>query len=189
MGGQVGDTGELNCNGEHLARSRTRRRAGTRGASSRGRRAAAGRRGSVACELIAPRRRAIERHHTVTHLLHWALHEVVSRDAAQKGSYVGPEKLTFDFNSAALTPEQVREVEKLVNERIVGERERLLDRDALRGGESARRISCSSSATNTATPCAWCRSAASRARSMATPWSFAAARICVARARSGSSGL
>src|SRR6266404_4063940 len=37
----------------------------------------------------APRRHAIQGHHTVTHLLHWALHEVVSRDAAQKGSYVG----------------------------------------------------------------------------------------------------
>jgi alanyl-tRNA synthetase len=54
----------------------------------------------------------------VTHLLHWALHEVVSKDAVQKGSYVGPEKLTFDFSSAALTPQQVRDVEKLVNERI-----------------------------------------------------------------------
>src|SRR5438132_5474652 len=64
------------------------------------------------------RRHAIERHHTVTHLLHWALHEVVSRDAAQKGSYVGPDKLTFDFSSAALTPEQKRDVEKLVNEKI-----------------------------------------------------------------------
>src|SRR5436190_5033427 len=65
------------------------------------------------------RRYVIQRHHTVTHLLHWALHEVVSREAAQKGSYVGPEKLTFDFNSAALTPAQLRDVEKLVNERIV----------------------------------------------------------------------
>ena len=65
-----------------------------------------------------PRRRAIERHHTVTHLLHWALHEIVSRDAAQKGSYVGPDKLTFDFSSAALTPQQKRDVEKLVNEKI-----------------------------------------------------------------------
>jgi alanyl-tRNA synthetase len=61
----------------------------------------------------------IERHHTVTHLLHWALHEIVSRDAAQKGSYVGPEKLTFDFSSAALTKPQLREVEKLVNEKII----------------------------------------------------------------------
>ena len=64
------------------------------------------------------RRRAIEGHHTVTHLLHWALHEIVSHEAAQKGSYVGPDKLTFDFSSAALTPQQKREVEKLVNERI-----------------------------------------------------------------------
>jgi alanyl-tRNA synthetase len=64
------------------------------------------------------RRHAIERHHTVTHILHWALHEIASRDAAQKGSYVGPDKLTFDFSSAALTPQQKRDVEKLVNEKI-----------------------------------------------------------------------
>ncbi len=64
------------------------------------------------------RRSAIERHHSVTHLLHWALHEIVSRDATQKGSYVGPEKLTFDFASAALTKPQVREVERLVNEKV-----------------------------------------------------------------------
>src|SRR5438552_3397161 len=66
----------------------------------------------------APRRHAIQGHHTVTHLLHWALHELVSRDATQKGSYVGPDKLTFDFSSAALTPQQKRDVEKLVNEKI-----------------------------------------------------------------------
>jgi alanyl-tRNA synthetase len=64
------------------------------------------------------RRRAIERHHSVTHILHWALHEVVSCEATQKGSYVGPEKLTFDFSSAALTPEQKRGIEKLVNEKV-----------------------------------------------------------------------
>jgi len=66
-----------------------------------------------------PRRNAIQRHHTVTHLLHWALHEVVSKEASQKGSFVGPDKLTFDFNSAPLTAQQVADVEKLVNERIV----------------------------------------------------------------------
>jgi alanyl-tRNA synthetase len=65
------------------------------------------------------RRAAIQRHHTVTHLLHWALHEVVSKEASQKGSFVGPDKLTFDFNSAALTPQQLADIEKLVNERIV----------------------------------------------------------------------
>jgi alanyl-tRNA synthetase len=67
----------------------------------------------------AARRAAIQRHHSVTHLLHWALHEVVSPDATQKGSFVGPEKLTFDFNHQALTPAQVRDIERLVNERIV----------------------------------------------------------------------
>jgi alanyl-tRNA synthetase len=66
-----------------------------------------------------PRREAIQRHHTVTHLFHWALHEVVSKDAAQKGSFVGPDKLTFDFNSAPLSPQQVADIEKLVNERIL----------------------------------------------------------------------
>jgi len=66
-----------------------------------------------------PRRNAIQRHHTVTHLLHWALHEVASKEASQKGSFVGPDKLTFDFNSAPLTPAQVADIEKLVNERIL----------------------------------------------------------------------
>ncbi|HWY41057.1 MAG TPA: alanine--tRNA ligase [Chthoniobacterales bacterium] len=66
----------------------------------------------------ADRRKLIQGHHTVTHLLHWALHQVVSKDATQKGSYVGPDKLTFDFSSAPLTPQQKRDVEKLVNDKI-----------------------------------------------------------------------
>ncbi|CAN5207962.1 hypothetical protein BH20VER2_BH20VER2_15950 [soil metagenome] len=74
---------------------------------------------AVRVSVDAARRAAIQRHHTVTHLLHWALHEVVSREAAQKGSYVGAEKLTFDFNSGALTAQQTQDVEKLVNERIL----------------------------------------------------------------------
>ena len=65
------------------------------------------------------RRNAIQRHHTVTHLLHWALHEVASKEASQKGSAVGPDKLTFDFNSAPLTPRQVADIEQLVNERVL----------------------------------------------------------------------
>ncbi len=73
---------------------------------------------AVRISVDADRRKLIQGHHTVTHLLHWALHEVVSRDASQKGSYVGPDKLTFDFSSAPLTPQQKRDVEKLVNEKI-----------------------------------------------------------------------
>ncbi|HST29292.1 MAG TPA: alanine--tRNA ligase, partial [Chthoniobacterales bacterium] len=64
------------------------------------------------------RRKLIQGHHTVTHLLHWALHQIVNKDATQKGSYVGPDKLTFDFSSSPLTPQQKRNVEKLVNEKI-----------------------------------------------------------------------
>ncbi len=74
---------------------------------------------AVVLAVDANRRNAIQRHHTVTHLLHWALHEVASKEASQKGSSVGPDKLTFDFNSAPLTPAQVADIEKLVNERIL----------------------------------------------------------------------
>jgi alanyl-tRNA synthetase len=73
----------------------------------------------VRVSVNTARRSAIQRHHTVTHLLHWALHEVASPEATQKGSFVGPEKLTFDFNSPALTHQQVRDIERLVNEKIV----------------------------------------------------------------------
>src|SRR5438105_2493835 len=73
---------------------------------------------AVRISVDVDRRKLIQGHHTVTHLLHCALHQVVSREAAQKGSYVGPDKLTFDFSSAALTPEQKRAAEKLVNEKI-----------------------------------------------------------------------
>ena len=73
---------------------------------------------AVRISVDTDRRHAIQGHHTVTHLLHWALHEMVSRDASQKGSYVGPDKLTFDFSSAPLTTQQERDVEKLVNEKI-----------------------------------------------------------------------
>src|SRR5256886_2993812 len=73
---------------------------------------------AVCVSVDVDRRKLIQGHHTVTHLLHWALHGLVSKDAAQKGSYVGPDKLTFDFSSSALTPQQKRDVEKLVNEKI-----------------------------------------------------------------------
>jgi alanyl-tRNA synthetase len=47
------------------------------------------------------------------------LHEVVSREASQKGSFVGPDKLTFDFNAQPLTPRNIADIERLVNERIL----------------------------------------------------------------------
>jgi alanyl-tRNA synthetase len=64
-------------------------------------------------------RENIQRHHTVTHLFHWALHEVVSRDARQKGSLVAPDRFRFDFNQPEkLSDQQIADIEKLVNERV-----------------------------------------------------------------------
>ena len=70
---------------------------------------------TVTLTIDGPQRRNIEAHHTATHLLHWALHEVVSEDATQQGSMVAPDKLRFDFSSAALNAEQVSAIEDKVN--------------------------------------------------------------------------
>jgi alanyl-tRNA synthetase len=125
MGGQVGDRGLLHVPGHdrtevgQLRVIDTQKRGDVfvhRAALLEGRAPEPGE--AVRVSVDTDRRRTIQGHHTVTHLLHWALHEVVSRDASQKGSYVGPDKLTFDFSSAPLTKQQVRDVEKLVNEKI-----------------------------------------------------------------------
>lgn len=70
---------------------------------------------TVTIALDRARRAPIEAHHTATHLLHWALHEVGSSDATQAGSSVTPDRLRFDFNSKALTTEQITAIETHVN--------------------------------------------------------------------------
>ena len=118
MGGQLGDTGEMSGSGQ-LWRIASTQKSGNVWLHfiEGGETPVVG--SSVSLRVDAARRHAIERHHTVTHLLHWALHEVASKEASQKGSNVTPEKLTFDFNSAALTAQQVIDIERLVNERIL----------------------------------------------------------------------
>jgi alanyl-tRNA synthetase len=125
MGGQVGDRGLLHVPGHdrtevgQLQITDTQKRGDVfvhRAALLEGRAPEPGE--AVRVSVDTDRRHAIQGHHTVTHLLHWALHEVVSRDTSQKGSYVGPDKLTFDFSSVPLTKQQVRDVENLVNEKI-----------------------------------------------------------------------
>jgi alanyl-tRNA synthetase len=125
MGGQAGDRGLLHVPGHdrteigQLRVIDTQKRGDVflhRAALLEGRAPEPGE--AVRVSVDAERRRAIQRHHTVTHLLHWALHKVVSPDASQKGSYVGPDKLTFDFSSAPLAKQQVHDVEKLVNDKI-----------------------------------------------------------------------
>jgi alanyl-tRNA synthetase len=73
-------------------------------------------------EVDAVRRRDIMRNHTATHLLHKALHIVLSDQARQAGSLVAPTHLRFDFNHPeAMTPEQIERVERLVNEAIAAD--------------------------------------------------------------------
>lgn len=73
---------------------------------------------TIALTVDVKRRRKIEAHHTATHLLHWALHEVVSSDATQQGSLVTTDRLRFDFTSGALTAQQIADIEHKVNEKI-----------------------------------------------------------------------
>lgn len=78
----------------------------------------------VTARVDGARRRDIMANHTATHLLHWALREVVSEEAHQKGSLVHPEYLRFDFTlDRAVTEEQLAELEQRVNERIAENRE------------------------------------------------------------------
>ncbi|MEO6053187.1 MAG: alanine--tRNA ligase [Chthoniobacterales bacterium] len=119
MGGQVGDTGGLS-HGAQLWKITDTRKSGQAWLhflADTDDMPLAGM--EVNLLVDSERRSAIERHHTVTHLLHWALHEVVSKEASQKGSYVGADKLTFDFNHTALTPQQIADIENLVNARIL----------------------------------------------------------------------
>jgi alanyl-tRNA synthetase len=118
MGGQAGDSGALTQGGRSWRVADTQKSGSTWIHLLEGDDLPeAGK--AVTLSVDGARRAAISRHHTATHLIHWALHEVVNREATQKGSAVAPDKLTFDFNSGALTPGQVADIERLVNERIL----------------------------------------------------------------------
>ena len=75
---------------------------------------------SVAAQVDKLRRARISRNHTCTHLLHAALRSVLGSHINQAGSYVGPDRLRFDFTHfEAMTPEELVQVEKLANEQIM----------------------------------------------------------------------
>ena len=65
-------------------------------------------------------RSATRRNHSATHLLHWALRQVVGDTVAQKGSLVGPARLRFDYSGIRpLEAEEIEQIENLVNARVL----------------------------------------------------------------------
>ncbi|WP_193212743.1 alanine--tRNA ligase [Luteolibacter marinus] len=114
MGGQAGDTGTLVLSGAEIPVNGVQQIGKARAHVVSGE-ATVKTGDKITLKLDPTRRRPIEANHSATHLLHWALHEVVSKDAAQQGSSVDEFRLRFDFNSAPVTPEQVAEMEEMVN--------------------------------------------------------------------------
>ncbi|MCG3178909.1 MAG: Alanine--tRNA ligase [Phycisphaerae bacterium] len=78
--------------------------------------------GEQARLAVDPRRTDIRRHHTATHLMHWALRHVLGDDVQQAGSLVAPDRLRFDFNhSRPVGRDEQAEIERLVNARVIAD--------------------------------------------------------------------
>ncbi len=120
MGGQVGDTGSALIDGVDYRIVHT-----TKDAAGRFLHKIEGEIGDVKgktafLSVDEERRKSIERHHTATHVLHWALREVLGTHVRQAGSYVDPSRLRFDFSHfEGIKPEQLAEIEKLCNDRLL----------------------------------------------------------------------
>ena len=119
-GGQVGDTGEIAAGGSILRVEDTH--SPIAGLTSHRCTVAAGSftlGDAVEARVDARRRESIACNHTATHLLHATLRQVLGFHVRQHGSLVAPDRLRFDFTHVSpLSPEELREVQRLANEKI-----------------------------------------------------------------------
>ncbi len=75
---------------------------------------------TITAEVDTDRRMAIQRNHTVTHLTHAALRKVLGPHIKQSGSYVGEDRMRFDFSHhQPMTEKEIQEVEMIVNDEIL----------------------------------------------------------------------
>ena len=120
-GGQVGDTGTISTDGGSLTvldttfalpglrRHRCRVESGTVMPGERAR-----------AEIDVDARNATRRNHTATHVLHWALRQVLGDHVKQAGSLVSPDRLRFDFSHyAPVSAEEIERIERLANGQVL----------------------------------------------------------------------
>lgn len=121
-GGQVGDTGLLICsNGELEVLDTTFALPGLRRHVCRVLSGSVTVGQTVRAVIDSTRRTSIRRHHTATHILHWALREVLGEHVKQAGSLVNEDRLRFDFSHyEAVTPEELMRIENLANAQTLG---------------------------------------------------------------------
>ena len=117
MGGQVGDSGWLICGEEKTEIYDTKRENGQ--AVHLTTKLPANVEAEFTAKINEANRRATECNHTATHLLHAALREVLGTHVEQKGSYVSPTMLRFDFSHfQKVTPEELRKAEHIANSNV-----------------------------------------------------------------------
>jgi alanyl-tRNA synthetase len=120
-GGQVGDTGTITTDtGVVDVLDTTYALPGLRRHVGRIRHGSVTAGQSAHLAIDAERRTAIRRNHTGTHVLHWALRQVLGEHVKQAGSLVSPDRLRFDFSHyAAVTPEEIDQIERLANREVL----------------------------------------------------------------------